>query len=36
MNLQTVSQGGDAIVAWVAPSNLRPTRIDLARVRLAP
>jgi hypothetical protein len=35
-NLQSVSQGGNAIVAWVAPSNLRPTRIELARVRLAP
>ncbi len=36
VNLQPVAQGGDAVVAWVAPSNVRPTRIELARVRLAP
>ncbi len=36
VSLQTVAQGGDAAVAWTAPSNLRPTRIELARVRLTP
>jgi hypothetical protein len=36
VTLQAVAQGGDAVVAWTAPSNLRPTRIELARVRLAP
>jgi hypothetical protein len=36
VNLQTVAQGGDAVVAWIAPANLRPTRIELARVRLTP
>jgi hypothetical protein len=36
VTLQAVAQGGDAVVAWTAPSNLRPTRIELARVRLTP
>src|SRR5260370_5825661 len=36
VSLQTVAQGGDAAVAWTAPSNLRPTRIELARGRLTP
>jgi hypothetical protein len=36
LKLQTVAQGSDAVVAWIAPSNSRPTRLELARVRLAP